>query len=156
MGGLVHGAQYSYFAAVSTVLLYFLPAEGDAALIVVPDSNVLMNRPANLVRFAQLLDSVGSQVVEGQDGLSFTAKILFPFTVTRELDCMKDPRSGTPQPPPGDPPLGGERGDLMSGNCLAELCVLSDCGVGIDDIQWGILGKSEMLREECCRGVCCS
>lgn len=59
-----------------------------------PDSNVLMNQPANLVRFAQLLDSMGSCVVEGQDSLAFTAKILFPFTVTRELDCMKDPRSG--------------------------------------------------------------
>jgi len=84
----------------TTVLTYACPvtAEGDAALIVVPDSNVLMNRPANLLRFAQLLDSVGSQVVEGQDNLAFTAKILFPFTVTRELDCMKDPRSGTLPP----------------------------------------------------------
>jgi hypothetical protein len=77
-----------------------MTAEGDAALIVVPDSNVLMNRPANLVRFAELLDSVGSQVVEGQDNLLFTAKILFPFTVTRELDCMKDPRSGNTHPCP--------------------------------------------------------
>ena len=69
-------------------------AEGNAFLIVAPDSNVLMTRSANLLRFNELLDKVGHSLVEGQDSLEFTAKVLFPFTVTQELDRMKDPRSG--------------------------------------------------------------
>ena len=73
-----------------------LCAEGNAFLIVAPDSNVLMTRTANLLRFNELLDKVGRNLVEGQDSLEFTAKVLFPFTVTQELDRMKDPRSGQP------------------------------------------------------------
>lgn len=53
-----------------------------------------MTRSANLLRFNELLDRVGPNLVEGQDSLDFTAKVLFPFTVTQELDRMKDARSG--------------------------------------------------------------
>lgn len=82
-------------SSYSSVLL---PAEGAACLIIAPDSNVLMTRPANLVRFNELLNRVGPQLVEGQDSLTFTAKVLFPFTVTQELDRMKDPHSGVHTP----------------------------------------------------------
>lgn len=75
-------------------------AEGDAYLVVAPDSNVLMNRAGNLLRFTELLDQVGSQIVEGQDRLTFTSKVLIPFTVTQELDRMKDSRSGQPSRSP--------------------------------------------------------
>lgn len=69
-------------------------AEGDARLILIVDSCALIGRMPSIKQLGDLVRAQHGSLVQGQN-LSLTVKLLIPYIATRELDAVKDDRTGT-------------------------------------------------------------